>query len=472
MNRKVAATLILWLSVCQTVSAQSSNWTSAEKGKAFVYQHDSLIEINFLEGRRYFIDNLIRVPVDSFSVMSEPDRSVKHTNAHVISTADTTIISFSGSGIVYGLDSRGRPKRLDQTFFSGYNFQAFRGFIDRQLYSLGGTGFWHRHSIVTYYDSKLQEWEITRPFEGLPEEYTHLMGAQLDSTTFLLFNNPPREEEANPVDFDVYRVDFKERRAINVGVLSVPQRFKEQKLTSIGSLGPYAVFSVGGKLYVGDVRQNELFRWASGPVDAHPFDGVSGVIIFKDTLYATSSASTSSNPNKKWVKYALSNVLDACEPTGFALYESYSTLVLENYTAEFVFLSVAVLIIVIIIIRNRHRKTPKEKTFCAQLSKQERHLLNHLLKSPGKVTLNINEIDDLLGLNDKTWDNQRKIRSKVIQHVNRLSQELLGNGPIILRSASTEDRRVVRYLLSSEYFALSGKLLKYTLIHDHDTSPE
>ena len=439
---------------------QASNWLAEAPGVAFVYKHDSLFEINFLEGQRYYLDNRIRIPLDSFEVMAEPDRSVKHTQAHVVTNKDTTIISFSGSGLVYGLNKAGIPIRLDETFFSGYNFHAFRGVHNNRLYSIGGTGFWQRHSLVTYYDPQLKEWEIIRPFPGLSDSYTHLFSAQLDSNTMVLFNDPEREEITDAYTFDVVGVDLKNMRARNIGILGASQKFRERPIRAIGSIGEFAFFVLDQSIYIGDVKANKLYRWAKEPVGASSLDGKEGLLLQGDTIYVFTAATTLTNFNRSLIKVTKEDLLNYCEDTELPLYQTVTTHVFEAYTAEFVFLSIAIIILAGFIIRSRYRRVPKEQRFVDSLSKHERAILCHLLKLPISAQIDIQDLDTYLEMGDKTWDNQRKIRSKALQNINSLANDIYGLGDMVVRNPSLEDRRIMLYNLSPDYGRYTRALLK------------
>ena len=138
---KICTFLVLF-GLIQQAYGQASAWVANEPGKAYLFRKDSLLELNFHTGTRQFMRNSVWVVLDTFPIMSEPDRTIKHAKPYILSTPDTVIISFPGSGLVYGLDRKGWPKRLDDTYYAGYNFDCFRGYVGGVLYSVGGSGFW------------------------------------------------------------------------------------------------------------------------------------------------------------------------------------------------------------------------------------------------------------------------------------------------------------------------------------------
>lgn len=55
-----------------------------------------------------------------------------------------------------------------------------------------------------------------------------------------------------------------------------------------------------------------------------------------------------------------------------------------------------------------------------------------------------------MGIEDKTWDNQRKIRSTVLQELEEKGMQYLGVPSFIERVASEEDRRIRRYRINPQ----------------------
>ena len=71
------------------------------------------------------------------------------------------VFTFPGTGQVYQFNLMKRQlKRLDKTYYRGFNFGAIQFVRQDTLYSLGGTGFWHSNNIETYFSFKTKEWEL------------------------------------------------------------------------------------------------------------------------------------------------------------------------------------------------------------------------------------------------------------------------------------------------------------------------
>jgi len=89
-----------------------------------------------------------------------------------------------------------------------------------------------------------------------------------------------------------------------------------------------------------------------------------------------------------------------------------------------------------------------------QLNKAERELLHALLvKKPGDFLTTL-EINEILSLNAKTMENQRRIRTNVINQINAKILDVFNIPDAIEREASAEDKRVILYRLKPQIYEL------------------
>ncbi len=89
---------------------------------------------------------------------------------NVFNLSSKKLLTIPGTGQVYELDVNKQSfKRLDKTFYRGYNFKAIQFIQNDTLFSLGGTGFWQYHNILSYYDPNFFEWEAIDTYGKRPE---------------------------------------------------------------------------------------------------------------------------------------------------------------------------------------------------------------------------------------------------------------------------------------------------------------
>lgn len=445
-----------------TLLSQTSAWVANESGRAYLFRKDSLIEMNFHTGTRQVLRNSVWVPLDSFTVsMSPKDRIMRHPRPYILTNQDTTIITFPGSGVVYGLDRKDLPVRLDSTYYGGYNFDAFRTLYGGKVYSVGGTGYWHRMGVVLYYDPSLFEWEQMIPFYGMPTGYTMAFGAQLDTSTYVIGNLPDKTLEPALNDFEVFRINLGKREAESLGILSLDDGNREHTLVPIGFIRNLAFFDVDGFLFVGDVGTNKLYKWQDLNAGTGPFNGYEGVLLQNDTITLIYSASTLTNPSVRITRFAFEEVLTNCSDTGLPIYRPVASVLFRRYTTEFIVVLGSVVFLVIFLVRYNLRQPGAEKQFVQTLNPQEVRLLRHLILLPAGRSADISEIDLLLEMDGKSWENQRKIRSKSLAHINAKAEELLGYRDFILRVPHPEDKRARLYHISPEYRNAAPTLLRH-----------
>ena len=83
-----------------------------------------------------------------------------------------------------------------------------------------------------------------------------------------------------------------------------------------------------------------------------------------------------------------------------------------------------------------------------------------MLQSPGSYSTT-EDVNRILNIEDKTWDNQRKIRSSVIQELEEKAMQILGVTSFIERIQSPEDRRVRHFRINAAFRDELLPCLKY-----------
>ncbi|MDP4833393.1 MAG: hypothetical protein NWQ98_01745, partial [Schleiferiaceae bacterium] len=112
--------------------------------------------------------------------------------------------------------------------------------------------------------------------------------------------------------------------------------------------------------------------------------------------------------------------------------------------------AVSFIALTVLILRYQRSRPSIERNFAQSLSPLARLALRHLLLQSTDSLVTPDELNQILGIEDKTWDNQRKIRSTVLQEIEEKGMEFLGVPSFIERVASEEDRRIRRYRIKLE----------------------
>ena len=75
-----------------------------------------------------------------------------------------------GTGRIYKMDTSQRKyrwKRIDSTYYTGYNFRSIAFSMDSVFYSFGGNGFWNVNGILRNFNFYSKQWDATMLSENI-----------------------------------------------------------------------------------------------------------------------------------------------------------------------------------------------------------------------------------------------------------------------------------------------------------------
>lgn len=116
---------------------------------------------------------LILFSLSNKSILPLTDLPNNFSNAGVsfVKTIDRLLMLPQGTGRLYQLEGENgswKWKRIDSTFFTGYNFGFFPFVLDDILYSFGGHGFWYTNGNLRFYNETGHEWNAKLLSESIP----------------------------------------------------------------------------------------------------------------------------------------------------------------------------------------------------------------------------------------------------------------------------------------------------------------
>jgi hypothetical protein len=117
--------------------------------------------------------------------------------------------------------------------------------------------------------------------------------------------------------------------------------------------------------------------------------------------------------------------------------------------------------LIYLVLRYRQSIPKRELDYAKALSPLAKIALKHLLVQPAGGLVNSEELNQILGIQDKAWDNQRKIRSTILTEIDEKGMHFLGVPSFIERVNDLEDRRIRRYRLKPELREDLAPILKY-----------
>ncbi len=461
---RFALILALAVALTHTVRSQDVQFTCPEYGIAYLVHNDSIKQVDFYRGRIAALTNAGWSILDSFPTLPDPMRLLLHPTPVITQTADTTLIHFTGSGVVYTIRRNGQIERLDRTFFAGYNFGAQRFFDGTHLWSLGGSGLWNVHDLALFYDPELREWERKTMSPSLPNGFTGGLYSPLSSQKLvsLVYDGPPKTP-SNP-QFTAYEIDLDAGTYARLGVAaSYSNAPKIHEFNSYGRWGATSIIISENKLYLANLVTNELQK-CDPILDAYsnPFNGTHGILLSPKNVYLIQTASTITNIHVKIEQLTYDQFVTQLNPKTIGpVYESSAfSSIKKNWKALLlIFSSFAAL--TALILRYQRSRPSVERSFAQSLSPLARLALRHLLLQSTDSLVTPDELNQILGIEQKSWDNQRKIRSTVLQELEEKGMQFLGVPSFIERMASEEDRRIRRYRIKLELREDLLPILKY-----------
>jgi len=107
---------------------------------------------------------------ESFIDLSDLPANFSNEGYSIVKNPSGLYVFPQGTGRIYQLDtsSRGyRWRRIDSTYFTGYNFRSIAFSLDSVFYSFGGNGFWTKNGTLRYFNHFSKEWDATMLSENI-----------------------------------------------------------------------------------------------------------------------------------------------------------------------------------------------------------------------------------------------------------------------------------------------------------------
>lgn len=378
-----------------------------------------------------------RVKIDSDILHRLPPRIAPH---YFLQPNGDIRFTLAGTGQVFDFDeSQNSLKRLDQTFYAGYNFGASVFQRKHILYSFGGSGFWDYSKALTYYQESGLEWENIKSVNLGPQAIFNGFQGYSDSTDLFYSGGSEYHDflnnQSTKIDSKFHVFDFNQNAWTSLGELN-PQLLKAKNREVIWS-GRYFIQFSDQLLYIIDPMRNEVFEVKSAEAN---FQAAPEMYVHQGIIYAFWD-----EEGGKRKMYSISELRKLAKPIG-AFYEAPSQLTL------YLWFALVVLGIGVFYYIYSQRKKP-----VLDLDESEMKLIHTLFNSTeGLTTVEVNEI---LGISMKNIDNQRKLRLQVISNINHKFQVKYRIENVIIRNPSTVDKRQSLYTLRPEAIKICATII-------------
>jgi hypothetical protein len=368
------------------------------------------------------------------------------------SIGDNVLFTVSGTGKVYRFNlNKLKLTRLDKTYFRGYNFGASQFIRKDTLYSIGGYGFWAYSKAITYYNNKLQEWQNINTLNLGPESFTYgYQGYSKESDKF--YSGAPYKmltlkNYQSEVDDNLFAFDFKTSEWSITGKIMPNIPFRDVKSHVLWDGTHFLQFTLN-KVYLLDPIKNKAFMVDN---EKYFFDTYNTFQILGDTIYNYHENLTTI------IKLSKSELLKEAKFIG-----KFYSKDIGFYQYSSIGLLIACLsLISYFLYRNKKKRSNSKIEQKPNFDSLELELLKKLigLELNEEKYISVLEINEILKLDSKSPEYQRRTRSKFLKDLNLKFLINYKVNDAVTRFKSDEDSRLVLYKLTNEAKIHSAKFL-------------
>ncbi|MFM6947463.1 MAG: hypothetical protein ACKOWQ_00470 [Aquirufa sp.] len=362
-------------------------------------------------------------------------------------------LSIAGTGQIYTFNPSNHVfKRLDKTFYRGFNFYSIPVARKDSIYSLGGYGFWHINNVLTYYDKKLNEWEqLQKKFsEYDPARIVSKFGGYhpIEDKIFAAeIKDPYSEKELLPIPF--FQFDFKNRSWLKLGTIkSLPTSYMQYDHLDLLWTGQFFFSHDFTSPHFIDPVANKHYKYMG---NKKSFFSLSVHLESKGAYLYSFLQLNNKNQDKILVdSISVKSLLKDSAVLG-TFYQPVSILDGINYYL----VGIVFLVFMLIIQFFKIRKNKLIQSFHQGLVKSiefpeySQEFLRFMFNRENHIC-STEELNAILNCSDKSIENQRQIRSKFISTLNLWIEIEFQVPEAIGRISSEHDKRFVNYTITTE----------------------
>lgn len=357
-------------------------------------------------------------------------------------------VSIQGTGQVYEFDiEKYRLKRLDQSYFRGYNFAPVQFIHHDTLFSFGGMGFWHSQNIGTYFDAAKSEWEMFPYGSKPPIRFTSRLGGYMKQNRSVYVAQMPElyeNQESSPSYFYSYQMESKKWTKLGE-INKLPIAFWKNNRLVTTWIDPFFISEEMDDKLIDPVNNRILEITESDKLFLHGsiylfsdgkklFTVKRNVRIDGDVLIDSISIDDMKNRAKTIGLFYT--------PTPF--WDDWPIGVIINS-----FGALLIAICILLIIKNRKRIKLLEQVNVNPNPEYYHEFMDFMMKREDHIC-STNDLNDIIQVSDKPLDTQRQYRARFISQVNHYIHLRYGVAEGIERASSPTDKRFVYYKMSAD----------------------
>jgi hypothetical protein len=352
-------------------------------------------------------------------------------------------------------------ERIDKTYYGGFNCRSIKFIRNNTIYSAGGYGLFRSNNLLIYYQKDRHEWDALNFLNEAPKSIFKGFSGYVKKTDsfFTGFNDFVSVSEnigKGYTDFGFYEYKFKENKWNKLGEIKqkVLRNIKKEYYQYFHWNGKYFIFRVNdghfNNLFIIDPFLNQVYQWIDKERlfnEEIPTE-LENEYVHEDSLFSYKVFVTNNRNERQ--KFAIS-----IEKT-----KKQATYIGKFYEAEnndFWLLILAIgfgLAIVSFIIYFKFFKDKNIKKYVFYSSNAlhslEIKMIEVLIQNYEIGGISSEHISDLLEIDDKTIDNQRRLKHEFIKTLNLKLKILHNIDNAIERKQSSNDKRIFNYQLNDD----------------------
>lgn len=390
--------------------------------------------------------NIKLIHVDELSF----PKDFENKNIHYHAIKDGILFKIPGTGMVFIFDkSKSELKRIDNTYFRGFNFHSFSFYKNDTLFSIGGEGFWSTNSTLIYFDKNNLEWDkVPSNNKGPNSIEWDFGGYESKLNTFYALEG--REEfKSNDFDqkslfsLDLSTMTWKELGRMNTTYFSNPTQISIFKFW----LGDFFLYLDGfhTSVFLLDPIHNKVLKFEGKYAQSKI--GSKEVFRDKDYIYFYKESSNGNSLDSMHVKTFLKDAVEIGP-----MYHQASVIPWK-YTIYVIAVLLGLLSVFLFIQKKKFQQLIKNLDKPADFNELPPHLLHVLkyFKEKGKGELiSTNEMNDLLQIKSNSFESTRQQRAKDLKALNDFFLLNYSIPQAIIRTNSEKDKRITYYGLDEK----------------------
>jgi hypothetical protein len=443
-------------------------------GSVFSEEIDSVL---ILKNSPFFTDLIKRNPLiqplrsPEFNFINPQFKHLKTRRYQFFKSGSDFFIHFNGSGFLYKLDNPNDSvltfKRIDDTENYNYNIEAFLFTHQREIYNIGGYGFWRSSGTLRKYNKKDQEWDAEPIDQEIHLPYANQLGTsgQLSwfntQTQYLyipyqtIINSGVKSiDKDDEIVKNVYRLDLSAKTWKKLGKTHPDYFDMLQKTKWVLATDSGQLICFNHKVYQINFEENIIKEYTE-PSLAQSLERINNnhlAYYHNQTIYYLNG--------KTWLYDSVKVDTSKFEKANFKVWKKNNG-----------FFTFWIILIVLFggaagrkevqkrrkkLLEDAAIKVPISTSAKIKFNETEKQLLNLLLeKSKQNSTTTITEINYVLGIKDKNVGLQKKVRSDVMKSINEKFNFLQdGDTELVCNIRSQADKRFFEYYIDKENIAL------------------